>query len=87
MVSDYSDNSRYYCIEYLILLSEVIFDLANSPESEIEKTFIFLINAIVRLYKDWRHASFVCDENLILRLDDSTDIKSDWFVNAEELDS
>lgn len=86
MVSDYSNNSRYYCIEYLIPLSEVIFDLANPPESEIEKTIIFLINAIVRSYKDWKHASFVCDENLILRLDDSTDIKRDWFVNAEEID-
>lgn len=37
-------------------------------------------------YKDWKHASFVCDENLILRLDDSTDIKRNWFVNAEEID-
>lgn len=42
---------------------------------------------IIKSDKDWRHASFVCDENLILRFDDSTDIKSDWFVNAEELDS
>lgn len=64
----------------------MIFDLANPLESEIEKTIIFLINAIVRSYKDWKHASFVCYENMILRLDDSTDIKRDWFVNAEEID-
>lgn len=64
----------------------MIFDLANSPESEIEKTIIFLINAIVRPYKDWKHVSFVCDENMILRLDDSTDIKRDWLANAEEID-
>lgn len=37
-------------------------------------------------FKKHKHASFVCDENLILRLDDSTDIKRDWFVNAEEID-
>lgn len=85
MVSDYFNNSNYYCIEYLIPLSEVVFDLANPPESEQEKTLIFLENAIVRSYKEWKCASFVCDENLILRLEDDAEIKSDWFVNAEVL--
>lgn len=85
MVVDYSNNSRYYCIEYLIPLSEVIFDLANPPESELEKTLIFLVNAIVRLYKEWRHSSFICDDNLILRLEDDVETKKEWFVNAEEL--
>lgn len=85
MVTDYSNNSRYYCIEYLIPLSEVIFDLANPPESELEKTLIFLVNAIVRLYKEWRHSSFICDDNLILRLEDDVETKKEWFVNAEEL--
>lgn len=86
MVSDYTDNSKYYCIEYLIPLSEVIFDISNSPESELEKTHIFLSYAIERLYKEWKRASFICDDNLILRLDDSADIKRDWFINAEEID-
>ena len=60
--------------------------LTHRDYRRAEKTIIFLINAIVRSYKDWKHASFVCDGNLILRLDDSTDIKRDWFVNAEEID-
>lgn len=85
MVTDYSNNSIYYCIEYLIPLSEVIFDMAKPPETELEKTLIFLANAIVRLYKEWKHSSFVCDENLILRLEDDAEIKKEWFVNAEEL--
>lgn len=85
MVSDYSNNSRYYCIEYLIPISKVFFDLVNPPKSELEKTLIFLANAIVRLYKEWKCARFVCDDNLILRLDDNAETEEDWFVNAEEL--
>ena len=85
MVADYSNNSRYYCIEYLIPMSEVIFVLTNPPESELEKTLIFLVDAIERLYKEWKCASFVCDENLILRLKDNAQAKIDWFVNAEDL--
>ena len=69
----------------MIPLSEVIFDMAKPPETELEKTLIFLANAIVRLYKEWKHSSFVCDENLILRLEDDAEIKKEWFVNAEEL--
>lgn len=85
MVTDYMDNSKYYCIEYLIPLSEVIFDITNSPESELEKTLIFLANAIERLYKEWKRASFICDDNLILRLEDNAETKEEWFINAEEL--
>lgn len=69
----------------MIPLSEVIFDLANPLESELEKTLIFLVNAIVRLYKEWRHSSFIFDDNLILRLEDDVETKKEWFVNAEEL--
>ena len=29
--------------------------------------------------------SFICDENLILRLSDDANIKPEWFVMAEEL--
>jgi len=30
-------------------------------------------------------SSFICDENLILRLPDDECIESEWFVKAEEL--
>lgn len=69
----------------MIPLSEVIFDITNSPESELEKTLIFLANAIERLYKEWKRASFICDDNLILRLEDNAETKEEWFINAEEL--
>lgn len=45
----------------------------------------FLEKAILRLYDNWRDGSFVCDDNLILRLSDDAEIKPEWFVNAEQL--
>lgn len=85
MCADYYSNSKYYCIEYLIPMSEVIFDMGNPPETGCEKTVEFLKQAILRLYNEWLGSSFICDENLILRLPDDECIESEWFVNAEEL--
>ena len=36
-------------------------------------------------YDEWIESSFICDENLILRLSDDAHIKSEWFVEIEEL--
>ena len=85
MGMDYYNNSKYYCIEYLIPLTDVIFDMGYPPETAKEKTVEFLQQAILRLYDDWIGSSFVCDENLILRLSDDASIKPEWFVKAEEL--
>ena len=85
MAREYYENSKYYCIEYLIPLSEVIFDINYPPDSIQEKTRVFLEKAILRLYDNWRDGSFVCDDNLILRLSDDAEIKPEWFVNAEQL--
>ena len=85
MAREYYENSKYYCIEYLIPLSEVIFDMNYPPDSIQEKTRVFLEKAILRLYDNWRDGSFVCDDNLILRLSDDAEIKPEWFVNAEQL--
>lgn len=85
MVTDYYDNSKYYCIEYLIPMSDVIFDMGNPPETDYEKTVEFLKQAILRLYDEWVGSSFICDENIILRLSDDANIKPEWFVMAEEL--
>ena len=66
-------------------MSEVIFDINNPPETNRGKTFEFLRQSILRLYDDWRKSSFICDENLILRLTDNAMINPEWFINAEEL--
>lgn len=85
MSSDYYNNSKYYCIEYLIPMSDVIFDMNYPPKTASEKTVEFLHQAILRLYDEWRGSSFVCDDNLILRLSDDACINPEWFVKAEEL--
>ncbi len=85
MSTDYYNNSKYYCMEYLIPMSEVIFDMGNPPKNDYEKTVEFLYQAILRLYDEWLGSSFNCDENLILRLADDAHIKPEWFVKAEEL--
>lgn len=85
MGDDYYKNSKYYCIEYLIPMTDVIFDMGCPPETVNEKIVEFLHQAILRLYDEWRGSSFVCDDNLILRLSDDACIEPEWFVKAEEL--
>lgn len=38
MCEDYYDNSKYYCIEYLIPIKDIIFDINNPPITEDDKT-------------------------------------------------
>lgn len=87
MISNYYKNSKYYCIKYLIPLSEVIFDMNDPPETNRDKMIVFLNQSILRLYYERRNISFVCDDNLILRLSDYAMIKPEWFVAAEEIDT
>ena len=65
MIWDYYNNSKYYCIEYLVPLSEVIFDMNYPPTTEQDKTKELLSQSLLRLYDGWRGSSFICDENLI----------------------
>ena len=47
---------------------------------------VFLNYALLRLYNEWKGSSFLCDENLRLRLADDAMIKSEWFVDAKEIE-
>ena len=85
MSFDYYKNSKYYCIEYLIPISDVIFETSIPLNTNCKKTEKFLEQAILRLYDEWRGSNFSCDENLILRISDDANINSEWFVSAEEL--
>lgn len=85
MRMDYHSRSKYYCIEYLIPMSEVIFDENNPPENSHEKTIEFLSQAIIKLYYEWGISGSAHDKNLILRLSDNANIRPEWFVQAEEL--
>lgn len=76
---------EWFDLYVYIVMSEAIFDMGNPPETDCEKTVEFLKQAILRLYDEWLGSSFICDENLILRLPDDECIESEWFVKAEEL--
>ncbi len=83
--NDYYNNSKYYCIEYIIPMSEVIFDGYNPLMTNQEKTLELLKLAILRLFDEMNGANFVSNHNQILRLSDDSIIKEDWVVNFEEL--
>ena len=87
MRTDYHSSSKYYCIEYLIPMSEVIFDEDTPPENNHKKTIEFLSQAISKLYSEWAISGSAHDKNLILRLSDNANIKPEWIVRAEELPS
>ena len=59
----------------------------NPPETNIDKTIVFLNRSLLRLYDERRGCSFVHDDNLILRLSDYAMIKPEWFVTAEKIDT
>lgn len=86
MIKDYYNNSRYYCFEYLIPMSEIIFDMNDAPKTNQEKTIELLVRSVLRLYDEWSDDLFGLRENLILRLDDKADVKQEWFVGLEELE-
>ena len=86
MISDYYENSKYYCIKYLIPLSEVIFDMENPPETVRDKIIVFLNHSLCKLYYECRDCSSLSDNNLILRLSDYAMINPEWFVSAEKID-
>ena len=81
MIFDYRKNSKYYCIEYLVPLTEVYFDLDYPPKTDRKKTLELLKWSMLRLYDEWNKA--VCVDNLGLRLADDKSMKPEWFVNAE----
>lgn len=83
MLTDYCNNSQYYCAEYIIPLSDVIFDLNVPPETNKDKTVELIKQSLVKLYDSWRR----CDsfENLVLRLSDHATIKPEWFIRAEKI--
>ncbi len=86
MSEDYKNNSKYYCIEYLIPMSEAIFDVNNPPESEHDKTVYLMSSAIERLYWNWKNPKYQSNSNnIILRLPDDESMRPEWFVKAEEI--
>lgn len=86
---EYRNNSKYYCIEYLIPLSDVIIDGYKLDEPVQNKIIVFLSKSIVKLYDYWlddiKNIISYHDDNLVLRLSDDANINPEWVKNIEEI--
>lgn len=82
MICDYKHNSQYYCIEYLIPISKIIFDGNETCVNDLDKTKFLLKESIKRLCN-----VRICkqSENLVLRLPDNEDVHQEWYVSTENL--
>ena len=82
MIDDYISNSEYYCFEYLIPMSKIIFDVNDSCITNLEKTKFFLKEVLKYLYYEMLgHGS----DNLVLRLSDNENLKKEWYKRSEKL--
>lgn len=85
MAWDYRNNSKYYCIEYLVPISEVIFDGCEVDMPAQDKIIKFLSEAVVRLYNERKNNKPLNEGNLVLRLLDDANINPEWVKNIEEI--
>lgn len=72
MRMDYYNRSKYYCIEYLIPMSEVIFDENNPPENNREKTIEILSQAILSWGMDLMTGAFRVAQGMVTTIMDSS---------------
>lgn len=86
MICEYNARSKFYCIEYLIPISNIIFDNNSSLNTNHEKIQLFLEHALFRLYHKYAGINSTGD-NVIIRLSDHACINPKWFVHAETLET
>lgn len=82
MIDDYISNSNYYCFEYLIPISKVIFDGYDCCITNLDKTKVFLKEVLKYLYYEMLgHQS----DYLVIRLPDNENLKREWYKGSEKL--
>lgn len=87
IIWDYRENSKYYCLEYLLPIDMVIIDGKEYLKSSKGKTEVLLSAFMLRLYNYWFDSGYSFDhDNVILRLSDTDTMEERYFVRAEELD-
>ena len=82
MIDDYISNSNYYCFEYLIPISKVIFDGYDCCITNLDKTKVFLKEVLKYLYYEMLgHQS----DYLVIRIPDNENLKREWYKGSEKL--
>lgn len=85
LINDYTSKSKYYCYEYSIPISKVMFD--NYEElSDYEKEKYLLLQILLRLY-NYYHSDprYLYDHDPVIRLNDIQNIENEFFVSKEEI--
>lgn len=84
--TDYFDNGRYYCFEYCVPLSKIVFD-QNEYLSNSEKIRYLLKQVLRRLYEYYTHdIQYMFDhDNPIIRLADNDTMQEQYYIEKEEV--
>lgn len=85
IVTDYFENSRYFCYTYKLKLSDVLFD-TNDKFTDKEKVDFFIVQLFERLREYTGDSRYIFDhENPILRTDDNFCVSADSLIEVEEI--
>lgn len=83
---DYFNNSKYYCLEYIVPIDKVYFD-NNEKLEKLDKQKYLLNQVLHRLYEySIRESRYMFDnDNPIIRLSDYDVMQEEYFVSKEEI--
>jgi hypothetical protein len=84
--TDYFQNSKYYCFEYLVPIEKVYFD--DDEDLQKEDKQLYLLNQVLHRLYDYMATDirYMFDhDNPILRLADNDVMKEEYFVTKEEI--
>lgn len=85
VITDYVEESKFYCFEYLVPIEKVFFDKAEDLSKEGKQKY--LLNQV--LYRLFHYLSGDCNmfdhDNPVLRLDDNDKMETKYFIKKEEI--
>ena len=86
LIDEYIENSKFFCYEYCIPISEVIFD-GREQLTEFEKKSYLMVGIMKRLYEYFiKNINYMDDdENLIIRLSDNVNLSNSQLVSKIEM--
>lgn len=86
LIYDYIENSRFFCYEYCIPISEVIFDKSENLTNDEKRSYL-MIGIMKRLYEYFaKNINYMDDdENLIIRLSDNVNLCNSYLVEKIEM--
>ncbi|MBY0221786.1 hypothetical protein [Sporosarcina aquimarina] len=85
IVTDYVENSKYYCYEYLVPIDKVFFDDAEELSKEGKQRYL-LNKVLCRLFEYTTKDKNMFDhDNPVLRLADNEKMAEQYFIKKEEI--